>query len=34
MSTTGENQGLYDRIAALKEALADRLAPQLIQNPQ
>ncbi|MBD2778797.1 hypothetical protein [Iningainema tapete] len=34
MSTTGENQDLYDRLAALKETLADRLAPQLIQNPQ
>ncbi len=34
MSTTGENQGLYDRIAALRETLTDRLAPQLIQNPQ
>ncbi|MBW4568520.1 MAG: hypothetical protein KME31_10965 [Tolypothrix carrinoi HA7290-LM1] len=34
MSTTGENQDLYDRFAALKETLADRLAPQLIQNPQ
>jgi hypothetical protein len=34
MSTTGESQGLYDRIAALKEALTSKLAPQLIQNPQ
>jgi hypothetical protein len=34
MSTAGENQGLYDRIAALKEALVDKLGPQLIQNPQ
>ncbi|HBY81222.1 MAG TPA: hypothetical protein DEG47_30445, partial [Cyanobacteria bacterium UBA11148] len=34
MSTTGENQNLYDRIAALRETLTDRLAPQLIQNPQ
>lgn len=34
MSTAGENQSLYDRIAALRETLADRLAPQLIQNPQ
>jgi hypothetical protein len=34
MSTTGENQGLYDRVAALREALVDKLGPQLIQNPQ
>ena len=34
MSTAGENQSLYDRIAALRETLTDRLAPQLIQNPQ
>jgi hypothetical protein len=34
MSTAGENQSLYDRVAALRETLADRLAPQLIQNPQ
>ncbi|HBB35391.1 MAG TPA: hypothetical protein DDZ80_00985 [Cyanobacteria bacterium UBA8803] len=34
MSTAGENQNLYDRIAALRETLTDRLAPQLIQNPQ
>jgi hypothetical protein len=34
MSTAGENQGLYDRIAALRETLTERLAPQLIQNPQ
>lgn len=34
MSTTGENQGLFDRIAALRETLVDQLGPQLIQNPQ
>lgn len=34
MPTAGENQNLYDRIAALKEALVDQLGPQLIQNPQ
>ncbi len=34
MTTTGENQSLLDRIAALKEALVDQLGPQLIQNPQ
>jgi hypothetical protein len=34
MSTTGDNQGLYDRIAALRETLTEKLAPQLIQNPQ
>lgn len=34
MSTAGENQSLYDRIAALREVLTDRLGPQLIQNPQ
>lgn len=34
MSTAGENQGLYDRVAALREALVDKLGPQLIQNPQ
>ncbi len=34
MSTTGQSEGLYDRIAALREALVDRLGPQLIQNPQ
>ena len=27
-------QNLYDRIAALKELMVDRLAPDLIQNPQ
>ena len=34
MSTAGENQNLYDRVAALRETLTDRLGPQLIQNPQ
>lgn len=34
MPTTGENQGLYDRLAALRETLVDQLGPQLIQNPQ
>jgi len=34
MSTTGDNQSLYDRIAALRETLTEKLAPQLIQNPQ
>ncbi|MDZ8260754.1 hypothetical protein [Nostoc sp. ChiQUE01b] len=34
MSTTGENQSLQDRMAALREKLADQLGPQLIQNPQ
>lgn len=34
MATAGENQSLYDRIAALRETLTDKLAPQLIQNPQ
>jgi hypothetical protein len=34
MSTTGQNQGLFDRIAALRETLVDQLGPQLIQNPQ
>ncbi|MGI0487437.1 hypothetical protein ACN4EK_18495 [Pantanalinema rosaneae CENA516] len=34
MSTTGENQDLLDRIAALKETLVDQLGSQLIQNPQ
>lgn len=34
MTTTGENQSLLDRIAALKETLVDQLGPQLIQNPQ
>ncbi len=27
-------QNLYDRVAALKELIVDRLAPDLIQNPQ
>jgi hypothetical protein len=34
MSTNEEIQSLYDRVAALREQLVDRLAPQLIQNPQ
>jgi hypothetical protein len=34
MSTNQEIQSLYDRMAALREQLVDRLAPQLIQNPQ
>lgn len=34
MSTAGENQSLYDRVAALKENLTEKLGPQLIQNPQ
>jgi hypothetical protein len=34
MSTAGENQSLYERIGALKENLAEKLGPQLIQNPQ
>lgn len=34
MSTAGENQSLQDRMAALRETLADKLGPQLIQNPQ
>ncbi|WP_088889055.1 hypothetical protein [Leptolyngbya ohadii] len=34
MSTTGENQGLFDRVAAFKQILVDQLGPQLIQNPQ
>ena len=27
-------QNLYDRIAALREVMVERLAPDLIQNPQ
>ena len=34
MSTTGDNQSLYDRIASLRETLTEKLAPHLIQNPQ
>ena len=34
MSTKVEYQHLYDRVAALKETLVDRLTPDLIQNPQ
>lgn len=34
MTTTAEYHDLLDRIAALKERAVDRLAPELIQNPQ
>lgn len=34
MATERDYQGIYDRIAGLREALANKLAPQLIQNPQ
>lgn len=34
MPTNQEIQSLYDRMAALREQLVDRLAPELIQNPQ
>jgi hypothetical protein len=34
MATKQEIQGLYDRVAALREQLVDRMAPELIQNPQ
>jgi hypothetical protein len=34
MATERDYQGLYDRIAALRETVASRLAPDLIQNPQ
>jgi hypothetical protein len=34
MTTKQEYHNLYDRIAALKGTLADRLGPDLIQNPQ
>src|SRR5262249_33091118 len=34
MATEKEYQGLYDRIAALRETVASRLASDLIQNPQ
>jgi hypothetical protein len=34
MTTTQGYQNLQDQIAALKETLMDRLAPDLIQNPQ
>ncbi len=34
MATEKEYQALHDRVAALRETLASRLAPDLIQNPQ
>jgi hypothetical protein len=34
MATEKDYQGLYDRVAALRETVASRLAPELIQNPQ
>ena len=34
MATEKEYQALHDRVAALRETLASRLAPNLIQNPQ
>jgi len=34
MTTEQEYQDLYDRIAALRETVTDRLAADLIQNPQ
>jgi hypothetical protein len=34
MTTKEGYHNLYDRIAALKERVVDRLAPELIQNPQ
>jgi hypothetical protein len=34
MATKNEIQNLYDRLAALRETVVDRLAPDLIQNPQ
>src|SRR6266851_8884767 len=34
MPTEQEYQSLYDRIAALRETTANRLGPELIQNPQ
>lgn len=34
MATEQENQDLYDRIAALRQTLTNRLASDLIQNPQ
>jgi hypothetical protein len=34
MTTKQEYHSLYDRIAALRGTLADRLGPDLIQNPQ
>jgi hypothetical protein len=34
MATEQEHQNIIDRIAALRETLTNRLAPDLIQNPQ
>ena len=34
MATQNESQSLYDRIAALRETVASRLSPSLVQNPQ
>src|ERR1700752_118979 len=34
MATEKDYQGLYDRIAALRDTVASRLAPDLISNPQ
>src|SRR5262245_5378345 len=34
MATEREYQGLYDRIAALRDTVTDRLSADLIQNPQ
>lgn len=34
MATNEEQQSVYDRMAALKERVIDRLGPELIQNPQ
>lgn len=34
MGNAGDNQALFDQLAAFKETLVDQLGPQLIQNPQ
>ena len=34
MALHKDTQGLYDRIAALREQVADRLGSDLISNPQ
>jgi hypothetical protein len=34
MATERDNQALYDRIAALRDEITNRLATELIQNPQ
>jgi hypothetical protein len=34
MPTSAEYQSLLDRVAALKDTLADRMGPNLIENPQ